>query len=138
MKTSRCLDNISIEDLQSPVRTPLSLFIENAISHGSSSVPSTLPSPTRVGSISNDFGLGQTSNSSGQMKFGNPSIPSYHSHSLPEYHDNFVNAIRYNSSHTNEDKTGHIGLRITEAIDNSHIHRVGSNGNPIEINGGGK
>ncbi|KAL6319171.1 hypothetical protein AAG906_013844 [Vitis piasezkii] len=136
IKTSSCMDNVSIQDLHSAVRMPIGSFVENATSHGSSSVPNTLPSPMRVVSISNEFGLGETSNRLDQMKFGNQSFPNYHPHSLPEYHDNLANAIRYNSSSTIGDMTGHVGPRITEGIDNRHIHRVGSNGHPIELNGG--
>lgn len=136
IKTSSCMDNVSIQDLHSAVRMPIGSFVENATSHGSSSVPNTLPSPMRVVSISNEFGLGETSNTLDQMKFGNQSFPNYHPHSLPEYHDNLANAIRYNSSSTIGDMTGHVGPRITEGIDNRHIHRVGSNGHPIELNGG--
>lgn len=138
IKTSSCMDNVSIQDLHSAVRMPIGSFVENATSHGSSSVPNTLPSPMRVVSIINEFGLGETSNTLDQMKFGNQSFPNYHPHSLPEYHDNLANAIRYNSSSTIGDMTGHVGPRITEGIDNRHIHRVGSNGHPIELNGGGK
>lgn len=63
MKTSSYADNVSIQALYSVVQMPIDSFVENTTSHGSSSVPNTLPSLLRVVSINNEFGLGETNNS---------------------------------------------------------------------------
>ncbi|KAK9278715.1 hypothetical protein L1049_028290 [Liquidambar formosana] len=131
--TSSCMENGSIQGPHSAIRVPA--FIEKGFPQGSSSVPNSLPSPVRVASVGNQYGLGEPCHSLDQINFGNQCVPSFHPHSLPEYHDSLSNGIPYNSSSTIAGMAGNIGPRITEGIDSRHIHGGSSNGHPMEPNG---
>lgn len=132
--TSTCMDNGSIQVLHSAIRSPAIAFTE---SHQSSSVPNGLPSPARVGSIGNQFSLHEPNLSLDEMKFGNQH-PSFHPHSLPEYHDSLANGLPYNSPSTVADIASNVGTKIKDGLDNRHILGVSSNGHLMEPAGGGK
>ncbi|KAF8378071.1 hypothetical protein HHK36_029406 [Tetracentron sinense] len=128
--TSNCMENGAIQGLHSAIQAPISPFIENAFRHEiSSSVPNSLSSPVRVASVGNQSDLGGPSQLS-QMKFSVQSMPTFHPHSLPEYHDGLANGIPYNSMST---LATNISPRPSEGIDNRHIERndgvFGSSGN---------
>ncbi|XP_058092930.1 protein MEI2-like 4 isoform X2 [Magnolia sinica] len=129
--TSSCLDSVAIQGLHSATRAPISPLIETAFHGISSSVPHSLSSPIRVASVSNHSshsGIGEPSHSLGHMKFGFQGMPTFHPHSLPEYHDGVANAVAYNSPGTMSAISANITSRPAEGVDNRHIHRVTSNG----------
>ncbi|XP_057970285.1 protein MEI2-like 4 isoform X2 [Malania oleifera] len=134
--TSHCIDNESIQGLQSAIQLPIDPFSENGFPHGSSGVSNTLHCSVRGTSIGNQYSLGEPNYSSERVKFGNQGIPSSHPHCLPEYCDNLGNVIPYNSLSTIADTAGSNGAKITEGADSRHISGVVSNGQAVELNGG--
>lgn len=128
------MENGSIQVLHSAIRSPVSAFTE---SHQSSSVPNNLASPARAVSIGKQFGLHEPNFSLDEMKFGYQH-PSFHPHSLPDYHDNLTNGLSYNSPSTIADIASNAGTKIKEVVDNRHIRGVSSNGHLMEPTGGGK
>ncbi|XP_059640962.1 protein MEI2-like 4 isoform X2 [Cornus florida] len=133
--TTRFMDNKSIQGLHSAIRVPSSALTEDANHHESSSVLSSLPSPVRVVSAGNHFGLCECSHSTDKVKFGNECIPSSHPHSFPVYHDSFNNAFQYNSSSNFLDMAGNIGVSVGDRMTDKHTCKVGSNGQLKELNG---
>lgn len=127
---SRGMENGFMHGPHSSIRVPA--FIENGFPQESSSVPNTFPSPMRVASTGNQYGLGEPFHSLDQLSFGNQCVPP---HSLPDYHDGLANGIPFNATSTVTGMTGNIGSRINEGIDNRHIRGVGSVGHPMELNG---
>lgn len=125
----------SAQVLPSAVQSPVGSFIE---SHLSSSVPNNLPSPLTMASIGKQFGLNESSHSMDEIMFSNQCIPSFHPHSLPEYHDSLANGVPYNSSTTIGSMAHSVGSKVTEGINSRHIQGVRSNGHLMEHNGGGK
>ncbi|KAL7179949.1 hypothetical protein ACSBR1_043205 [Camellia fascicularis] len=71
---------------------------KNALSHGSSCVPNSLPSPLRVASAVNHLGFHKSHHSMDQVK--RKCIPSFHPHSFPDCQDNFNISVPHNSSST--------------------------------------
>ncbi|KAA8542050.1 hypothetical protein F0562_023202 [Nyssa sinensis] len=67
--TRSCMNDISIQGLYSARKRPISTSTENALPCGSSSVPNFLPSPVRVASAGNHFGLCEPSHSLDQVNF---------------------------------------------------------------------
>uniref|UniRef100_A0A5B7BU13 RRM domain-containing protein n=1 Tax=Davidia involucrata TaxID=16924 RepID=A0A5B7BU13_DAVIN len=134
--TPSCIDNRSIQGLHSASQVPTSAFSENALHHGSSSLPNSLPSPVRVPSAGNHFGLREPSHSLDQVKLGNQCIPSFRPDSFPEHHDSFINILPYNCSSTVADMASNIGLRVADMTNDKHICMVGSSGQLMELNGG--
>ncbi|KAJ4728885.1 protein MEI2-like 1 [Melia azedarach] len=130
--TSSCMENGSIQVLHSAIRSRVSAFTE---SHQSSSVPNNLASPARAVSIGKQFGLHEPNFSLDEMKFGYQH-PSFHPHSLPDYHDNLTNGLSYNSPSTIADIASNAGTKIKEVVDNRHIRGVSSNGHLMEPTGG--
>ncbi|XP_050376087.1 protein MEI2-like 1 isoform X2 [Argentina anserina] len=118
--------------LHSSIRSPSNAFIGNALTHLSSSVPRTLPSPMRVGSTDNNFCHPDSNHSLNDIKFGNQCIPNFHPHSLPEYHDSLAHGVTSN----NNGATGNVGLRLTEGTDRRHTREMNANGHLLELNGG--
>ncbi|OAY48038.1 protein MEI2-like 1 isoform X8 [Manihot esculenta] len=123
----------SAQVLPSAVQSPVGSFIE---SHLSSSVPNNLPSPLTMASIGKQFGLNESSHSMDEIMFSNQCIPSFHPHSLPEYHDSLANGVPYNSSTTIGSMAHSVGSKVTEGINSRHIQGVRSNGHLMEHNGG--
>ncbi|XP_077250466.1 protein MEI2-like 4 isoform X2 [Tasmannia lanceolata] len=141
--TSNCLENGAFHSQHSAIRAPISSFVESAFHGLSSTIPHSLSSPVRVaqslGNHSNQPGLVEASHSLGQMKFGFQSVPTFHPHSLPEYHDRLTNGVPYNSPDTISGVTSSINSRPAEGIDNRQIYRVGSaglNNHSFELNDG--
>uniref|UniRef100_A0A5B7BSJ0 RRM domain-containing protein n=1 Tax=Davidia involucrata TaxID=16924 RepID=A0A5B7BSJ0_DAVIN len=134
--TPSCMDDRSIQGLHSASKLPINTFTENALPRGSSSIPNSLPSPVRVASAGNHFGLREPSHSLDQVNFGNQCIPSFHPHSFPEHHDSSNNVIPYNCSSTVAHMTGNIGLRVADRMIDRCMCIVGSSGQPMEHNGG--
>lgn len=128
--SSGCMDNGSTQVRHSVAQSPSGTFIEP---HWSSSVPSNIPSPVAVVSISKQYGLNEHHRNMDNIKFNNQCLPSFHPHSLPDYHDGLVNGIAYTPSSIGS-MACNIGSSVTEA---GHVG-VGSNGHPMELKGGGK
>lgn len=101
----------SMENLHSAIHAPMPAFTEP---HQSSIIANNLPSLARVTSNGKQFGLNESNHSLDEVKFGNQH-PGFHPHSLPEYHDGFM-----------------------EGLENRHVRGMGSNGHLREPNGGGK
>ncbi|XP_077212120.1 MEI2-like protein 1 isoform X2 [Tasmannia lanceolata] len=140
--TSSCLENGAIQGLHSTIRAPISPFVESPFHGISSGVLHSLSSPVRVGSLGNHGnqpGLGEPGHLLGQMKFGFQGIPTFHPHSLPEYHDGLTSGVPYNSPGPVSGMAMGVNSRPVEGIDNRHIHGVGSgalNNHSFELNDG--
>lgn len=142
---SNGLDNIIVRGLYSTISAPISSLV-NTTFHGiSSSLPRSLSSPVGVASVGNhssQMGPGEHSHSLDQLKFGFKCIPTFHPHSLPEYHDEGVtNGVAYNSLCSMSTMSASMNSLPSEGIDNRHIPRVGSGGlnsHSFELNDGGE
>ncbi|XP_012572206.1 protein MEI2-like 1 isoform X2 [Cicer arietinum] len=124
------LDNGYSQRFQSAMRQPLNAFIDNnAFFSTDSSVHNTVRGAS-IGKVSESRNLVDA------MKFA--SSPTFHPHSLPEYHGSFANGSSYNFSSTISNKAGNIGAGgVTEASNGRHIQGISSIGNLAEFNGGG-
>ncbi|KAM2125413.1 hypothetical protein ACFX1Q_015895 [Malus domestica] len=131
--TSSCMVNGSSLGIHSAVRSPVSAFIENALSHQSSSVPDAFPAPVTLASIGKKFSLRDTEQSLDDMSFGNQSAPGIHPHSLPEYNDSLAHGIPCNTSGAIRIINGNLGLRMREGTDRRST--VSANGHLVELNG---
>ncbi|KAM2286445.1 hypothetical protein ACFX1S_038918 [Malus domestica] len=132
--TSSCMVNGFGLGLHSALRSPVSTFIENALSHQSSSVPDTLPAPVTGASIGKKFSLCDPDQSLDDMNFGNQSVPGIHPHSLPEYNDSLARGIPCNTAGAIGSMNGNLGLRMREGTDRRST--VSANGHLVELNGG--
>ncbi|CAL5440226.1 unnamed protein product [Camellia sinensis] len=121
-----CYDNGSVQGLHSASHVPLSGLTENALSHGSSCVPNSLPSPLRVASAVNHLGFHKSHHSVDQVK--SKCIPGFHPHSFPDCQDNFNISVPHNSSSTVANMAGNFGSRVSDGMNGRHISMVGSNG----------
>lgn len=111
-------------------------FLEAAFHQGiSSSVPSSLPSLMRVGSVGNYSGIPDSGYTKGQLAFDIRPAAGIYPHSLPEHHDGLANGIPCNSSNI-------IGANFNqippERVDHRQLCRVGSEGHSLGLNEGGK
>ncbi|KAF9671782.1 hypothetical protein SADUNF_Sadunf12G0084400 [Salix dunnii] len=125
VSASSYMENGSSQVLHSAIPSQLGAFTDL---HRSSSLSINLPSPVTANAAK------QISIS--EMKLGNQCIPSIHPHSLPEYHDNLVNTISYNSPSTIRDMPSSFTSKAAEGINSLHIRGVGSNGHLMELIGG--
>ncbi|XP_021287291.1 protein MEI2-like 1 isoform X2 [Herrania umbratica] len=130
---SGCMDNGSTQVLHSVIQSPVSSFVEP---NRSSSVPINLASPARVAPIGKQLSLREPNHSLDDMKFANQSVPSFHPHSFPEYHDSLANGTPFNSSSTITDMASSVGPMMTGGLDNRHIRAASSNGHLMEPNTG--
>uniref|UniRef100_A0A2P2M990 Uncharacterized protein MANES_06G126700 n=1 Tax=Rhizophora mucronata TaxID=61149 RepID=A0A2P2M990_RHIMU len=130
---SGSLENGSAQILHPGIKSPVGAFIEP---HWSSSVPSNLPSPARAASVGKQFGLHEPNHTLDEINFGNQCFPSFHPHSLPEYHDGLTNGTLYKSSSTAGGMASSVGSNVSEGIDIRHIRGAGSSGHMMEFNGG--
>ncbi|KAF6156722.1 hypothetical protein GIB67_010994 [Kingdonia uniflora] len=120
----------------SVVGVPSSPFLENEFHHAlSPSIPQSLPSPSIVGSSMNQTGLSEPKYALGQMEFGFQRMPSYHPHSLPDFHHNgLASSLPFSSPGTITSGAVNIRPIPLEGTDNRHLHRVGSNGHSFDVN----
>eukprot|EP00268_Persea_americana_P031398 TRINITY_DN3053_c0_g1_i4.p1 TRINITY_DN3053_c0_g1~~TRINITY_DN3053_c0_g1_i4.p1 ORF type:complete len:1017 (+),score=195.61 TRINITY_DN3053_c0_g1_i4:488-3538(+) len=140
---SNGLDNIIVRGLYSTISAPISSLV-NTTFHGiSSSLPRSLSSLVGVASVGNhssQMGPGEHSHSLDQLKFGFKCIPTFHPHSLPEYHgEGVTNGVAYNSLCSMSTMSASMNSLPSEGIDNRHIPRVGSGGlnsHSFELNDG--
>lgn len=130
LTASGCMDNGSTQ-----VVAPVSTFAET---HRSSSVPINLASPARVSPIGKPLSFREPDHALDEMKFANQGVPSFHPHSLPEYHDSLANGIPFNSSCTIIDMASSSSPMMAEGLDNRHIRGARSNGHLMQPNAGGK
>ncbi|KAL5717326.1 hypothetical protein ACHQM5_010350 [Ranunculus cassubicifolius] len=126
------------QELNSAVRPPINSFHENGFHDGlSSSASHSLASSMRVASAGNQSAYAELSQSFGQMKFGVQRIPSFHPHSLPEYHDSLANGLPFTSSGSIGNMSRSISSGPSEGLDMRHMHRVGASGHSRELNDSG-
>jgi hypothetical protein len=131
--TSGSMDPGTILGVHSAIQAP---SMETAFHHAiSSSVPNSLPSLVRVESVGNQTGLAESGRSPGQLKFDIRGTPTFHPHSLPEYHDGLTNVGHLNSP---GNVTANINPSPPERIDHRQLRRLSSNGHPVELNEAGK
>ncbi|CAL5361460.1 unnamed protein product [Camellia sinensis] len=109
-RTVGCYDNGYVQALHSASHMPLSGLTKNALSHGSSCVPNSLPSPLRVASAVNHFGFHKSHHSVDQVK--SKCIPSFHPYSFPDCQDNFNISVPYKSSSTVANMAGKFGSSV--------------------------
>ncbi|CAI9785036.1 unnamed protein product [Fraxinus pennsylvanica] len=113
---------------------PMSPLLDNMFHHeASSSVPNSLPSLVRAGSVGNQSSIGETGHSQGSLKFEIQGMPNSHPHSLPEYHDGLANGPPTGST---SNMVTNISVRSPVILENQQFHRVSSNGQSIELNEG--
>ncbi|CAA2955156.1 MEI2-like 4 isoform X1 [Olea europaea subsp. europaea] len=111
---------------------PISPLLDNVFHHGAScNVPNSLPTLVRVGSVGNQSNVGESGHSKGSLKSEIRQMPNSHPHSLPEYHDGLVNGP---PSGTTSNMATNISVRPPVILQNQQFHRVGSNGQSIELN----
>lgn len=131
--TSGSMDHGTVLGALSAIQAP---SMETALHHAiSSSVPNSLPSLVKLESFSNQIGLAESGRSPGQLKFDVRGAPTFHPHSLPEYHDGLTNSVQLNSPGT---VNPNINPSPPERFDNRQLRRVSSNGHPVELNEPGK
>ncbi|CAI0547990.1 unnamed protein product [Linum tenue] len=114
--------------------SPVGAFIEP---HRSSSVPNPLLSPATATSVGKQFSHPEQKHSIQEIRFGNQSMPTFHPHSLPEYHDGLSNGIPYNSTNVLGGMAGSVGSKLMEGINGRHVRGVGSNMRMMELAGRG-
>ncbi|KAK9276193.1 hypothetical protein L1049_005724 [Liquidambar formosana] len=133
--TSGSMDNGTKLGVHSAIHAPIGPFLDDAFHHGiSSSVPSSLPSVMRVvDTVGNQSGLVEPGQSQSKLKFDYQGTPNFHPHSLPEYHDGFVNGFPCNSP---GNMASNISPRSSGRIENRQFGGIGSNGHSIELNEG--
>ncbi|TYI17891.1 hypothetical protein ES332_A07G054900v1 [Gossypium tomentosum] len=128
LTASGCMDNGSTQ-----VVAPVSTFAET---HQSSTVPINLASPARVSPIGKPLSFREPDHALDEMKFANQGVPSFHPHSLPEYHDSLANGNPFNSSSTIIDMASSSSPMMAEGLDNRHIQGARSNGHLMQPNAG--
>ncbi|KAL3655905.1 hypothetical protein CASFOL_000301 [Castilleja foliolosa] len=114
-----------------PLSTNGGQFMDNVLHPGvSSSVPNNLPSLVRVES-GNQSSFTESSLLRNHLKFELQGTTNLHPHSLPEHHDGLSSGPPFGSP---SNMTATIGTRPPERIDSQQFHRVGSNGQSLELN----
>lgn len=127
---SGCLDNGSSQGFQSPIRPTMGTLPINGFSNVNSGIHAVRgPSAGKVSSVQ------ESSKFVDAMKFA--SIPRFHPHSLPEYHDSLANGSQYKFSSSIGNVSGTIGPPVTEGCDSRHMLGLGSPGKLTDFNGGG-
>ncbi|WOK97485.1 hypothetical protein Cni_G06193 [Canna indica] len=126
--TSNSLEDGSIHDFKSAIRSPIVPHMEAKFHGISSSMPQNLSSPVNIASVANKANQAahaEASHSLGQMNFGFQDMPSFHPHSLPDFHHRVTNGIPFNSN-----TMGAIGVGvISRPVDGNNkrnLHRVSS------------
>ncbi|KAL0905161.1 hypothetical protein M5K25_027345 [Dendrobium thyrsiflorum] len=112
------LDSGSIQS--SAVQTLISPFMESKFPGITSTVPRSMSSPIRVAMVGNhgsQSNLDELSHSLGQMNFGFQNIPTFHPHSLPEFHNGPISSIPYNTIRAVPSMGTNINSRIADGID---------------------
>ncbi|KAG4116895.1 hypothetical protein ERO13_D12G195900v2 [Gossypium hirsutum] len=127
------MENASNQVLHSVIQSPVNTFVEP---HRSSTVPINLASPARVAPIGQKLSLREPNHSMDEMKYANHGIPSFHPHSLPEYHDSLANGIAFNSPSTITNMASSASSMMAEGLDNRHVRGASSNGHLIEPTAG--
>lgn len=121
INSSAGCDSGSIQN--SALQTLISPFMESKFPGISSTASRSVSSPIRVTMVGNhgsQSNLDELSHSLGQVNFGFQSMPAFHPHSLPEFHNGPINNIPFNTIlGTN------INSRIADGID-SHPNRHGA------------
>lgn len=116
--TSVGFDSGSIQS--SALQTLISPFMESKFPGISSTVPRSVSSPIRVTMVGNhgsQSNLDELSHSLGQMNFGFQSMPTFHPHSLPEFHNGPISSIPFNTIRTIPSMGTNINSRIADGID---------------------
>ncbi|KAA3460543.1 protein MEI2-like 2 [Gossypium australe] len=130
---SGSMENASNQVLHSVIQSPVNTFVEP---HRSSTVPINLASPARVAPIGQKLSLREPNHSMDEMKYANHGIPSFHPHSLPEYHDSLANGIAFNAPSTITNMASSASSMMAEGLDNRHVRGASSNGHLIEPTAG--
>lgn len=122
------MDNGTIFGSHSTNGTTLTPLLDGGFHHGiSSSVPNSLSSLARVGSVGNQSTVSDSGPSQGEMKLDFHGIASLHPHSLPDYQDRLGNGA---SSNSPGQITSGISARASEIIEN---HKLNEGGKYIEL-----
>ncbi|WOL01772.1 hypothetical protein Cni_G10489 [Canna indica] len=127
--TPNSLENGTFQNLHSAVRAPINPFNETTLHGMSSSVSQNLSSTMRISSLGGhniQAAHGDLSHSLNQINFGLQGMPSFHPHSLPEFHNGVTNGIQYKSSNPVSVMGITTNSRPGEGIDSLHLHKVGS------------
>lgn len=114
------------------MQQPINALIDNAFSPVNSSLHKAVRGPSS-GKVP---GVLEASSYLDGVKFA--SVPRFHPHSLPDYHDSLANGSTYNFASIVGNVAGNIGTGVTEGSDGRHIQGMGSAGNLMEFNGVGK
>lgn len=130
--TSCGRENGSMHGLHSGLLTSMSPFREASFLGLSSTLPQSLSSPIGIASAathSNQAPLGELSHSLSRMNrhvnYGFQGLGAIHPHSLPDVHNGANNGTPYNLN-TITPVGVNKNSRTAEAVDNRHLHKVGS------------
>ncbi|XP_054821403.1 protein MEI2-like 1 isoform X2 [Prosopis cineraria] len=126
-----CLENGSNPGFRPAIQQPINALIDNAFSPVNSSIHKSVRGPTS-GKVP---GVCDSSNFLDAMKFS--SVPRFHPHSLPDYHDSFANGSAYNFSSIVGNVAGNIGSGVADNSDSRPNQGMGSTGNMMEFAGAG-
>ncbi|XP_028765243.1 protein MEI2-like 1 isoform X2 [Neltuma alba] len=107
---SGCLDNVSDHGFPATIRQTMDPLPINVFAHVNSGIHNTVRGS---------------------------SIPRFHPHSLPEYHDGLTCGSPYNLSRTFSNVSGNMGPGVTDGSDSRHTLGFGSTGKLSDFNGGG-
>ncbi|XP_020574457.1 protein MEI2-like 4 [Phalaenopsis equestris] len=95
-------------------------FMESKFPGISSTMPHSLSSPIRVSMVGNhgsQSNLDDLSHSLGQMNFGFQNMPTFHPHSLPEFHNAPIPSIPFNAIRAIPSIATNINSRLSDGID---------------------
>ncbi|KAK4357688.1 hypothetical protein RND71_023298 [Anisodus tanguticus] len=124
------MENGSIPGRQSASGSAINSYLDNAFDCGISfSVPNSLLRLESKGG--NQANVGEIGHLQSQINFEFRGTPDLHPHSLPEYHDGLSNGASVISP---GGISATMNIRPLEAIENRKFSRVGSNGQPVELN----
>ncbi|XP_059316237.1 protein MEI2-like 4 isoform X1 [Lycium ferocissimum] len=124
------MENGSILGRQSASGSAINSYLDNAFDCGISfSVPNSLLRLESKGG--NQANVGETGHLQSQINFEFRGTSGLHPHSLPDYHDGLSNGA---STISSGGISATMNIRPLEAIENRKFSRVGSNGQPVELN----
>ncbi|XP_010523456.1 PREDICTED: protein MEI2-like 1 [Tarenaya hassleriana] len=127
IRASSSINGGSMRSLLNPIRSPVNSFIER---NQSFNIPG-LPSSARVISASKPIGLQEPNHPFDNSTMGIQSMQYLHSHSLPEYHDNFASGSPYKSSKMFSEMVSN-GSKANDGFMTNKVHGAGADG----FNGG--
>lgn len=119
--------------IHSTARLSTGAVVGDASSHESSRIFNGYPSPVRMPSIGNEFGLNEANQSFPQVQLDNRGIPNFHPHSPQLPLHSVVNMMSQNSLENVSGFADEYRPRVSEKV-NLETHHLGLNGHARELN----